>query len=309
MTYDRRWDSTTAEQADQYGNDMSEMVTESTDEQQEPMSLLARARQESGARQEELPFAFVAGKAVTDLPKDLYIPPDALEVFLEAFEGPLDLLLYLIKRQNIDILEINVAEITDQYIAYVELMEASQFELAAEYLVMAAMLAEIKSRILLPRSQDEEEDEEDPRAQLIRRLQEYERYREVAEKVDELPRLYRDIFLAGAQSPELERSLPRPEVELQEVLLAFAEVLRRSDLNESHHIQRQSLSTRERMSQILLRVSGEHFTPMLSLLMKDEGRMGVVVTFLAIMELIKESLVELAQSEPFGPIHIKARTS
>jgi len=288
---------------------MSEMVTESTEEQQEPMSLLARARQESGARQEELPFAFVAGKAVTDLPKDLYIPPDALEVFLEAFEGPLDLLLYLIKRQNIDILEINVAEITDQYIAYVELMEASQFELAAEYLVMAAMLAEIKSRILLPRSQDEEEDEEDPRAQLIRRLQEYERYREVAEKVDELPRLYRDIFLAGAQSPDLERSLPRPEVELQEVLLAFAEVLRRSDLNESHHIQRQSLSTRERMSQILLRVSGEHFTPMLSLLMKDEGRMGVVVTFLAIMELIKESLVELAQSEPFGPIHIKARTS
>lgn len=288
---------------------MNETVTESTDEQLEPMSLLARARQESGARQEELPFAFVAGKAVTDLPKDLYIPPDALEVFLEAFEGPLDLLLYLIKRQNIDILEINVAEITDQYIAYVELMEASQFELAAEYLVMAAMLAEIKSRILLPRSQDEEEDEEDPRAQLIRRLQEYERYREVAEKVDELPRLYRDIFLAGAQSPELERSLPRPEVELQEVLLAFAEVLRRSDLNESHHIQRQSLSTRERMSQILLRVSGEHFTPMLSLLMKDEGRMGVVVTFLAIMELIKESLVELAQSEPFGPIHIKARTS
>jgi segregation and condensation protein A len=288
---------------------MSEMVTESTDEQQEPMSLLARARQEGGARQEELPFAFVAGKAVTDLPRDLYIPPDALEVFLEAFEGPLDLLLYLIKRQNIDILEINVADITDQYIAYVELMEASQFELAAEYLVMAAMLAEIKSRILLPRSQDEEEDEEDPRAQLIRRLQEYERYREVAEKVDELPRLYRDFFLAGAQSPELERSLPRPEVELQEVLLAFAEVLRRGDLNESHHIQRQSLSTRERMSQILLRVSGEHFTPMLSLLMKDEGRMGVVVTFLAIMELIKESLVELAQSEPFGPIHIKARTS
>jgi len=288
---------------------MSETVTESTDEQQEPRSLLARARQESGVRQEELPFAFVAGKAVTDLPRDLYIPPDALEVFLEAFEGPLDLLLYLIKRQNIDILQINVAEITDQYIAYVELMEASQFELAAEYLVMAAMLAEIKSRILLPRSQDEEEDEEDPRAQLIRRLQEYERYREVAEKVDELPRLYRDFFLAGAQSPELERSLPRPEVELQEVLLAFAEVLRRGDLNESHHIQRQSLSTRERMSQILLRVSGEHFTPMLSLLMKDEGRMGVVVTFLAIMELIKESLVELAQSEPFGPIHIKARTS
>ncbi len=277
-----------------------------------PDSLLARARLEQGQpgqQQGELPFAFVAGKAVTDLPKDLYIPPDALEVFLEAFEGPLDLLLYLIKRQNVDILEINVAAITQQYIAYVELMEASQLELAAEYLVMAAMLAEIKSRMLLPRSQEDEEDEEDPRAQLIRRLQEYERYREVAERVDALPRLYRDLYQAHAQSPELERTMPRPEMDLQEVLLAFAEVLRRADLNESHHIQRQSLSTRERMSQILLRVSAEHFTPMLSLLMKDEGRLGVVVTFLAIMGLIKESLVELAQNEPFGPIHIKARAA
>ena len=230
-------------------------------------------------------------------------------MFLEAFEGPLDLLLYLIKRQNIDILEINVAEITDQYIAYVELMEAWQFELAAEYLVMAAMLAEIKSRILLPRSQDDEEDEEDPRAQLIRRLQEYERYREVAERVDEMPRMYRDLHQATAQPPELDRTMPRPDIDLHEILLAFAEVLRRADLNESHHIQRQSLSTRERMSQILLRVSSEHFTPMLALLMKDEGKLGVVVTFLAIMELIKESLIDLAQSEPFGPIHIKARTS
>jgi len=275
-------------------------------------SLLARARlerQENSTRQEELPFAFIAGKAVTDLPKDLYIPPDALEVFLEAFEGPLDLLLYLIKRQNIDILDINVAEITEQYIAYVDLMEASQFELAAEYLVMAAMLAEIKSRILLPRSQEEEVDEEDPRAQLIRRLQEYERYREVAERVDELSRLHRDVFQASAQSPELERTLPRPEMDLNEILMAFADVLRRGDLNESHHIQRESLTTRERMSQILLRVSADHFTPMLSLLMKDEGRLGVVVTFLAIMELIKESLVELSQTEPFGPIHIRARAS
>src|SRR5690606_10798703 len=248
-------------------------------------------------------------QAVTDLPKDLYIPPDALEVFLEAFEGPLDLLLYLIKRQNVDILDINVAEITDQYIAYVELMEASQFELAAEYLVMAAMLAEIKSRMLLPRSSEEDEEEEDPRAQLIRRLQEYERYREVAERVDEMPRLHRDLHLASAQGPELERQAPRPEIDLQEILLAFAEVLRRADLNEHHHIQRQSLSTRERMSQILLRVSADHYTPLLSLLMKDEGRLGVVVTFLAVMELIKESLVELAQNEPFGPIHIKARAS
>jgi len=281
------------------------------EQEQDPRtsSLLEQARAQGHSRQEELPFAFVAGKAITDLPRDLYIPPDALEVFLEAFEGPLDLLLYLIKRQNVDILNIDVAQITEQYIAYVELMEASQFELAAEYLVMAAMLAEIKSRMLLPRSSDEEEEEEDPRAQLIRRLQEYERYREVAERVDELPRLHRDLHQASAHGPELERSLPRPTIDLQELLLAFAEVLRRADLNEHHHIQRESLSMRERMSQILLRISAEHFTPLLSLLMKDEGRIGVVVTFLALMELIKESLVELSQTEPFGPIHIKARSS
>jgi segregation and condensation protein A len=292
---------------------MSETVNSATvgPQEQDPRtsSLLEQARQQGQSRQEELPFAFVAGKAVTDLPRDLYIPPDALEVFLEAFEGPLDLLLYLIKRQNVDILDIDVAQITEQYIAYVELMEASQFELAAEYLVMAAMLAEIKSRMLLPRSSDEEEEEEDPRAQLIRRLQEYERYREVAERVDEMPRLHRDLHQASAHGPELERSLPRPEIDLQELLLAFAEVLRRADLNEHHHIQRESLSMRERMSQILLRISAEHFTPLLSLLMKDEGRIGVVVTFLALMELIKESLVELSQTEPFGPIHIKARSS
>lgn len=286
-----------------------EVAQEQDDSPEEKTSLLARARQDNAGSQGEMPFAFIAGKAMTDLPKDLYIPPDALEVFLEAFEGPLDLLLYLIKRQNIDILDINVSDITDQYIAYVNLMEASQFELAAEYLVMAAMLAEIKSRILLPRSGDEDEDEEDPRAQLIRRLQEYERYREVAERVDAMPRMYRDLFPASAQSPELERTMARPDIDLQEVLLAFADVLRRADLNERHHIQRENLSTRERMSQILLRVSADHFTPMVSLLMKDEGRLGVVVTFLAIMELIKESLIELAQSEPFGPIHIKARTS
>ncbi len=299
-------DNSVSALADQPLPEANEAVQHASDLAQH--SLLARARQE-GAQQGELPFAFVAGKAVTDLPKDLYIPPDALEVFLEAFEGPLDLLLYLIKRQNVDILDINVAEITEQYIAYVELMEASQFELAAEYLVMAAMLAEIKSRMLLPRQQEEGEEEEDPRAQLIRRLQEYERYREVAEKVDALPRLYRDLWQASAQSPQIERTLPRPEIDLQELLLAFAEVLRRADLNESHHIQRQSLSTRERMSQILLRVSAEHYTPLVSLLMKDEGRLGVVVTFLAVMELIKESLVELVQNEAFGPIHIKARAA
>jgi segregation and condensation protein A len=271
--------------------------------------LLVEARAHSNGGQEEMPFAFVAGQAMTDLPRDLYIPPDALEVFLEAFEGPLDLLLYLIKRQNIDILNINVSEITDQYIAYVELMEAAQFELAAEYLVMAAMLAEIKSRILLPRTSDEEDEEEDPRAQLIRRLQEYERFMEAAESLDEYPRLERDIHLASAEAPVMEKEVPLPEIDLKEILQAFATVLRRSDLFEHHHIQRDSLSTREKMSQILLSISDNQFVPMLSLLRKDEGRMGVVVTFLAVMELIKEAMIEIAQSEPFGPIHIKARTS
>ncbi len=283
-------------------------VVDNLEDVQDRVSLLVVARQQK-AEQEEMPFAYVAGEAITDLPKDLYIPPDALEVFLEAFEGPLDLLLYLIKRQNIDILDINVSEITDQYIAYVELMEAAQFELAAEYLVMAAMLAEIKSRILLPRTSEEDEEEEDPRAELIRRLQEYERFREAAEQLDEYPRLERDIHLASAEAPKLEREIPEPEVDLKEILQAFATVLRRSDLFEHHHIQRDSLSTREKMSQILLTISDNQFTPMLSLLRKDEGRMGVVVTFLAIMELIKEALVEIAQSEPFGPIHIKARTT
>lgn len=260
------------------------------------------------APQTEMPFAYVAGKAITQLPQDLYIPPDALEVFLEAFEGPLDLLLYLIKRQNIDILDIDVSMITEQYMAYVELMESHQFELAAEYLVMAAMLAEIKSRMLLPRSTQEEEDEEDPRAQLIRRLQEYERYKKAAEDLDQLPRLERDVFVAGAQGPQLERTTPDPVVELQEILIALSGALRRADMFEHHQIQRETLSTREKMAEILVRLSSERFVPLVSLLMREEGRLGVVVTFLAVMELIKDSLVDIVQSEPFAPIHIKARS-
>lgn len=258
--------------------------------------------------QQEMPFAYIAGKAVTELPLDLYIPPDALEVFLEAFEGPLDLLLYLIKRQNIDILEVDVALITDQYMAYVDLMEAHQFELAAEYLVMAAMLAEIKSRMLLPRSSMDEDDEEDPRAQLIRRLQEYERYKKAAEDIDALPRLERDVFQIQAQAPDMEREKPDPVVELQEILYALASVLRRADMFEHHHIQREMLSTREKMSEILVRLSSERFIPLVSLLLREEGRLGVVVTFLAVMELLKDSLIDIIQNEPFGPIHLKARS-
>ena len=254
-----------------------------------------------------MPFAVVMGRAVTELPKDLYIPPQALEVFLEAFEGPLDLLLYLIRRQNIDILEIDVSDITEQYMAYVELMDAVQFELAGEYLLMAAMLAEIKSRMLLPRSAPIEEDEEDPRAQLIRRLQEYERFKQAAEEIEELPRMERDTYPVSARPPEIDRSRPDPDVDMRELLVALGEVLRRADMYEHHHIQRETLSTRERMSDILSSLRGSQFVPFVSLFTIEEGRLGVVVTFLAIMELIKESLVEIVQTDNFGPIHVKAR--
>ncbi|WP_347329577.1 segregation and condensation protein A [Marinimicrobium locisalis] len=257
--------------------------------------------------QGEMPFAIVQGKAYTELPKDLYIPPDALEVFLEAFEGPLDLLLYLIRRQNLDILDIDVSEITSQYMAYVELMDVAHFELAAEYLVMAAMLAEIKSRMLLPRSHEEEEEEEDPRAALIRRLQEYERFKEAAEDLDELPRVGREVFQATAEAPDRNLTRPEPEVELTEVLLALSEVLRRADMFESHHVEKEKLSTRERMAQVLDKLAHNQFMPFVALFRVEEGRLGVVVTFLAVMELIKEALVEIVQSEPFGPIHVKAR--
>tara|TARA_B100002003_G_C14157077_1_gene557332 strand:- start:393 stop:1247 length:855 start_codon:yes stop_codon:yes gene_type:complete len=273
----------------------------------EPARLSVVASAEMGDRQQELPFAYVAGEAVTELPKDLYIPPDALEIFLEAFEGPLDLLLYLIKRQNVDILDINVADITDQYMSYVDLMEASQFELASEYLVMAAMLAEIKSRILLPRQEEEGAEEGDPRMELIRRLQEYERYKQAAQDIDSIPRMDRELYRANATIPEIERVTPDPDVDLQQILLSLAGVLRRADNYEHHHIQMETLSTREKMSEILVRITSQKFVPLVSLLIRGEGRLGVVVTFLAVMELMKDSLVEIVQTEPFGPIHLKAR--
>ena len=259
--------------------------------------------------QEEMPFAVIQGKELTILPKDLYIPPDALEVILEAFEGPLDLLLYLIRRQNLDILDIDVAEITRQYLGYIELMASIQLELAAEYLVMAAMLAEIKSRMLLPRQQAEEEDEEDPRAELIKRLQEYERFKQAAEDVDELPRMGRDIHQATAEAPDRDQQRPHPDVDIKELVTALADVLKRSEMFESHQVEMEKLSTRERMSQVMESLRDNQFVPFVALFTLEEGRLGVVVTFLAVMELIKESLVEIVQSESFGPIHVKAKTS
>ena len=272
------------------------------------LSMEEQAAAAKAPEQAEMPFAIVHGKSMTELPKDLYIPPDALEVILEAFEGPLDLLLYLIRRQNLDILEINVSEITTQYMRYIELMDAMQFELAAEYLLMAAMLAEIKSRVLLPRSSEVEEEEDDPRAQLIRRLQEYERFKQAAEDIDALPREGRDFHVAHAEPPEKESRRPDPEVDMKEILLALAEVLRRADMFESHQVERERLSTRERMSQVLEQLRGGQFVPFVMLFSVNEGKLGVVVTFLAVMELIKESLVEIIQNETFGPIHVKARS-
>ncbi len=257
--------------------------------------------------QQELPFALVYGQAVTEMPLDLYIPPDALEVFLEAFEGPLDLLLYLIRKQNIDVLDIPVAEITRQYMGYVELMQSVRLELAAEYLVMAAMLAEIKSRMLLPRSSEAEAEEDDPRAELIRRLQEYERYKAAAEGIDELTRVGRDLTVPRLEAPEARARKLLPDVSLEELLLSMAEVLRRADMFESHQVTREALSTRERMSEVLERLKGGAFVPFVTLFTAEEGRLGVVVTFMAVLELIKESLVELVQNEAYGPIHVRAR--
>jgi len=256
------------------------------------------------AAPQQVSLALVGGEPITKLPEDLYIPPDALEVFLEAFEGPLDLLLYLIKRQNLDILNIPVAEITHQYMEYVELMKDLQLELAADYLVMAAMLAEIKSRVLLPR-QESEEEEEDPRAELVRRLQEYERFKVAAEDLDTLPRLHRDVFQTSAKTPDLKIVKPLPDVSLKELLLAFKDVIKRAENFTHHSIELEPLSVRERMGQLLERLRNNEFTSFTSLFTYQEGRRGVVVTFLAMLELIKESLIEIVQTGPFEPIHIK----
>jgi segregation and condensation protein A len=261
---------------------------------------------EAGAiAQGEMPFAIVEGEPITELPRDLYIPPHALEVFLEAFEGPLDLLLYLIRRQNLNILDIPIAEISRQYVQYIELMKEMQFELAGEYLVMAATLAEIKSRMLLPRSADEE-DEEDPRAELVRRLQEYERYKQAAEDIDALERMERDVLAAEADVGERQVVTKLPEITLKELLIVFRDALERSSMFAHHHVQREPLSVRERMSQVLLTLEAERYVDFVKLFDPSEGRMGVAVTFLAILELLKESLVDVIQAEPFGPIHVRA---
>ncbi|MBI2993791.1 MAG: segregation/condensation protein A [Gammaproteobacteria bacterium] len=252
-----------------------------------------------------MPFAIVQGAPLTEVPRDLYIPPDALEVFLEAFEGPLDLLLYLIRRQNLDILDIPIAQVTAQYMRYIELMEDLHLELAGEYLLMAAVLAEIKSRMLLPTPETDEE-EQDPRAELVRRLQEYERYKQAAEDMDSLPRMERDLFAALVEFPDRRVRQKPPQVSLDAVLRVFAEALERADFFSHHQVQREPLSVRERMSMVLERVRADEFIEFRTLFNVEEGRSGVVVALLAILELLKESLIEMVQNEINGPIYVRA---
>jgi len=256
--------------------------------------------------QVEMPFAVVNGEPISQLPRDLYIPPQALEVFLEAFEGPLDLLLYLIRRQNLNILDIPLAEITRQYMQYIELMQELQLELAGEYLVMAATLAEIKSRMLLPRPKLTEDSEEDPRAELVRRLQEYERYKRAAEEMDALPRLERDVWNVSAELRERRVVRTLPQITLQELMIAFKEVVARAEMFAHHHVQRERLSVGERMSDILAALGSGGFVPFVQLFRPQEGRMGVTVTFVAILELMREGLIDIVQAESYAPLHVRA---
>jgi segregation and condensation protein A len=264
------------------------------------------AAPEGAPEQVEMPFAVVNGEPISQLPRDLYIPPQALEVFLEAFEGPLDLLLYLIRRQNLDILDIPLAEITRQYMQYIELMQDLQLELAGEYLVMAATLAEIKSRMLLPRPPSGAEEDEDPRAELVRRLQEYERFKRAAQDIDGLPRLERDVWPTVVELKERRMTRALPQITLQEMLVAFKEVVARAEMFAHHHIARERLSVGERMSDILAMLGSAGFLEFSRLFRPEEGRMGVTVTFVAILELMREGLIDIVQAEAYAPLHVRA---
>jgi segregation and condensation protein A len=256
-------------------------------------------------QQAEMPFAIVDGEPVTVIPRDLYIPPQALEVFLEAFEGPLDLLLYLIRRQNLDVLDIPIADITRQYMEYIHLMQELDLELAGEYLLMAAMLAEIKSRMLLPRSAEAGQEEEDPRAELVRRLQEYERFKAAAEDIDRLPRLDRDVHQAHAELTHRQVVRILPEVALQEMLVAFKDVVQRATMFAHLHVRRETLSVRQRMSDVLSQLEGAGLVEFVRLFRPEEGRMGVTVTFAALLELLREALIDIVQAEPYQPLYVR----
>jgi len=263
-------------------------------------------------QQQVLPLALIRGKAFVEKPQDLFIPPDALEIILESFEGPLDLLLYLIRKQKFDILDLPIAPITKQYMEYVELMKNIKLELAAEYLVMAAILAEIKSRLLLPK-QVVEDEEIDPRAELVRRLQEYEITKHAAAELDKLPRLDRDVHLADATlAKDFQFRTIDAEVGLDELLNALQDVMKRNNALAHHHIQKEVLSTRERMAYVLNQLKqaskNEPFIEFSQLFQVKEGKQGVVVTFLAILELLKESLIECIQSQIYGQLQVKLKS-
>lgn len=246
----------------------------------------------------------VHGLAMERMPEDLYIPPDALEVFLDAFEGPLDLLLYLIRRQNLNILDIPVLKITQQYIQYIGMMREMRLELAAEYLVMAALLAEIKSRILLPRPPpDEAEEQGDPRMELVRRLQEYERYKTAGEALEKMPRVGRDLYMAQARPEVIPQAAQVPMPALRDLVLAFRDIMERASLFKHHEISREPLSVRERMSHILLRLR-QGPAPLHELMDPEEGRLGLVVCFLAVLELTKSALLDVSQDGPFAPLMV-----
>ncbi|MDD2864404.1 MAG: ScpA family protein [Methylococcales bacterium] len=252
-------------------------------------------------------IAILNGTPFHDVPQDLYIPPDALEILLDTFEGPLDLLLYLIRKQNVDILNIPIAQISRQYVEYIRLMEALNIELAADYLVMAALLAEIKSRLLLPRPSEIEAEDDDPRATLIRRLQAYEIIKTLAQEIDLLPRLEREIFLPDVEVANLTLPENLPDVTLNELLRALQQVLKRTEQTAHHHIIKEPLSVRERMSAILLRLSEVKEMLFTHLFTVKEGKHGVVVTFLAILELSKEGLIEILQDEPLAQLSVRGQ--
>lgn len=266
------------------------------------------AAETSRPEQHSLPLGFVRGEPVVDKPEDLYIPPDALELILESFSGPMDLLLYLIRRQKLEIVDLPILPVTKQYMEYVDMMKDLKLELAADYLVMAAMLAEIKSRMLLPRPPTEDDEELDPRAELVRRLQEYEAIRQGAQHLDELPQTGRDNFVAHAETDAhqwVEHQLP--EVALADLALAFSQALAQAKLQHHHQVQREKLSTRERMSRILDLLQHKQRLRFAELFDPSEGRPGVVVSFLAILELVKEALIEVVQVDAFSDIHVTHR--
>ncbi len=250
-------------------------------------------------------LARLYGQPLFKIPHDLYIPPDALEVVLEAFEGPLDLLLYLIRKQNFNILDIPMVQVTAQYLGYVEEVRSRNLELAAEYLLMAAMLIEIKSRMLLPpKPKEGEEEAADPRAELVRRLLEYEKIKLAAQHIHALPQEGRDFVQAQVF---IEQSLqPRfPDVSAAELQAAWRDILRRAELVQHHHISREALSVREYMSQIVRRLQGQRFVTFESIFAPAQGRAVLVVTFIALLELAKETLLEITQAEAFAPIYLR----